>query len=105
MKTPLAVCLAALTLSACNKPAGAPAAKAPVATGSGGVSAAAAVAAPMRRAGLWEQTMMRDGGQAMGPMAGPVKLCLDATTDAQMHVFGRQFGRGMCQQQAVTRGP
>jgi hypothetical protein len=92
----------AAALAACSKPASTPAAK-PASTGVS--NEGPAVAPPMRKAGLWEQTMTRDGGQSMGPMGAGMKLCLDAATDAQMHVFGRQFGRGMCQQQSVSRGP
>ena len=95
------IVLAALSLAACNKQA-APAAKAPAApAASSGVTAS--VEAPTRKAGLWEQTMMRDGKPAMGPMGGKVSLCLDAEIGAKMHVFGRQMGRGMCQQQSLTR--
>ncbi len=90
---------ATLAMTACNKPASNPK---PV-VGPAAVSGAG-VTAPIRRAGLWEQAMLRDGKPAMGPMGGKLSLCLDADTGAKMGVFGRQMGRGMCQQQSVTRG-
>jgi hypothetical protein len=100
MMAPMTVALAALALAGCNKPA-TPGAK----PSAGAPSAASAtVTLPDRKAGLWEQTMSRDGKPAMGPMGGKMSVCLDAATSQKMSVFGRQFGRGMCEQPSVSRG-
>ena len=48
---------------------------------------------PTRRAGLWVQTMTRDGKP--GRM-GAMRVCLDAATDARMALIGRVAGKGAC---------
>jgi hypothetical protein len=60
-----------------------------------------ASAPPSRRAGLWEQSLMRDGKPGR---LGGLKICLDAATDRKISVFGRHFGQGACQRQ-VTHTP
>jgi hypothetical protein len=97
-----AVCLAAVCLCACHK---APtAAQGAVATGhKPAVSAPSAGPSgfPARKAGLWEQTMSRDG---KANMAGKMRQCIDATTDAKMASFGRQMGKSACTRQEGSRG-
>jgi hypothetical protein len=95
-----AAAAAALALGACNKPADKPAA---ASTATPSASAAAAVSLPTRKPGLWQQTMSRDGQPAMGRMNG-MKFCLDAATDAEVGVFGRNMAKDMCQQQSINRG-
>jgi hypothetical protein len=82
-------------VAACSKPAEKP--KAPP-------TVAAVVELPARKAGLWEQTMSRDGKPAMGPMGGKISLCLDAASAKSMTVFGREMNNEMCKQQTLTRG-
>ena len=65
-------------LAGCGRPAGAPAAAVP----------------PARKAGLWEQSLTRDGKPGR---LGALKICLDATTDSKIGVFGRHFAKGDCQ--------
>jgi hypothetical protein len=92
--------VAVLALGACNKSANK---SADASAAKPGASANAAVSLPARKPGLWEQTMSRDGQPAMGRMNG-MRLCLDAASDAQMSVFGREMSKDMCQQQAINRG-
>lgn len=92
--------LALVPLAGCNKPA-APA-KPPAAAAS--ASNATVLDLPARKAGLWEQTMIRDGAPAMGPIGGKATLCLDAAAAAKISVLGREMGRDMCQQRSLTRG-
>ena len=54
---------------------------------------------PSRKAGLWEQTVTRDGKPGR---LGVLKLCLDASSDAKIGVFGRHFAKGACER-SVTR--
>ncbi len=56
---------------------------------------------PARRAGLWEQTLLRDG-RPLGP-AGQTRYCLDAASDAPFGMLGRQAGGGACQPPTVNR--
>ena len=61
----------------------------------------APAAAPARKAGLWEQTLTRDGKAGR---LGVLTLCFDAATDRKLSVFGRHFGSGDCQR-SVTSDP
>jgi len=61
----------------------------------------APAAPPARRAGLWEQTLTRDGKAGR---LGVLTLCFDAATDRKLSVFGRHFGAGDCQR-SVTSDP
>ena len=93
---------AALTLAACQKSPGAGSdqtAAAPAETLASG--------APHRRAGLWEQTITRDGKTlAMGAM----KICVDDAMEAKAAMFKStgpmgQSAEGMnCTHDAPTRG-
>jgi hypothetical protein len=100
---PVAV-LAGLALCACQKTQNS--ATPPVAAQGPSVAATPAPATvaslPTRKAGLWVETMTRDG--KTGPMGGSIKMCLDAATDAKMTAFGRQMGNNACGQRSVTRG-
>lgn len=58
-----------------------------------------AVAGPMRRAGLWTITHMRDGK----PSGGAIRLCIDAATDARMGVLTGGVARGVCTDQKSQR--
>jgi hypothetical protein len=59
----------------------------------------AATAAPVRKAGLWEQVLTRDGKPGR---LGVLTLCVDPATDHKLGVFGRHFGKGDCDRE-VTR--
>ena len=74
---------ALVVLAACGKPADAP----------------DAANAPMRKAGLWELKLTRDGKSGK---LGWLKVCLDAATDSRLGVFGRHFAKGDCQR-SITR--
>lgn len=49
---------------------------------------------PIRKPGLWEQVLTRDGKP--GKLGG-LKICLDAASDLKLGVFGRHFAKGECQ--------
>ena len=107
MRTVLVLTAAALALAACNKPAGTDGAPvAPAAAASGG-QAASAMAMPVRKPGLWETTMMRDGKPGGPRMAGTgvMKMCVDAASDVKMAAFGGRMGRGMCSEQHASKNP
>ena len=72
------------------------------ALGACGKSAAPAAAGnhmPPRKAGLWIQTMIRDGHAGRW---GEVRMCVDAQTDSELSMVGRALGRGPCER-TVTR--
>ncbi len=101
MKTVLILATAALsavTLAGCGKGGGAkPAASAtPVADAIGGAGG------PMRKAGLWAISRVRDGKPAEGPASG-MKTCIDAKSDAQMGMMGGTMTRAMCPEQSLNR--
>ena len=98
MRTIMWMTACALALTACGKAgetrsagAGPPTAATPTAV----------TTLPARKAGLWEQTMTRDGKAGM---MGKVRMCLDAATDAKMSLFGHSVGRSLCKEQSVSRG-
>ena len=64
-------------------------------------SKASRVAAGVRREGLWRQTVMRDGRSA--PF-GPIKVCIDAATDAKITTIGHAVGGSQCTR-ASSRQP
>jgi len=55
---------------------------------------------PARRAGLWIQTMTRDGAPGR---QGAMRMCIDASTDSTISFWGQRLGRGACRR-TVTRG-
>jgi hypothetical protein len=55
----------------------------------------------IRRAGLWRQTVVRDG-RAM-PL-GPIRICVDDVTDAKMTMIGQAIAGARCTR-AVTKEP
>lgn len=59
------------------------------------------VAAPMRKAGLWTLTRLRDGK----PVGGAIKLCIDAGTDARMSALGGGVAKNLCADQKSQRNP
>jgi hypothetical protein len=73
------------SLTGCAKPASEP----------------AGAAMPVRKAGLWDLKMTRDGKAGK---LGALRICLDAATDERLGVFGRHFGTGACQR-AITQEP
>jgi hypothetical protein len=75
-------CAGLAILAACGRPSGEQAA-----------------APPARKAGLWEQSLTRDGQPGR---LGVLRVCLDAATDSKFAVFGRHFAKGACQR-SVTR--
>jgi len=90
-----------LALIACGKQSGGhPATAAPAA--STGQSPFASSQPPARKAGLWEQTMTRDG-VAPGLM-GKVRMCVDAASQTTLSLFGGRMGKGSCPQRSVSRG-
>ena len=90
---------AVLALAACNKDSGKPAAGAPAAQ----PDPLAGIAAPTRKPGLWQISMMRDGKPAGGMMGAGLKTCLDAKSASSAAVFGRQLMRGRCTDMHSTR--
>ncbi|MGI8839791.1 MAG: DUF3617 domain-containing protein [Caulobacteraceae bacterium] len=63
----------------------------------------AAVQPPARKAGLWEQSMTRDG--AALAIVGRVRVCVDAASEARLSLFGGRMGRSACPRRAVVRRP
>ena len=59
----------------------------------------AAASPPVRKAGLWEQVITRDGKPGR---FGVLKVCLDADADHKLGVFGRHFAKSDCQK-SVTK--
>src|SRR5437763_1204311 len=59
-------------------------------------AAPTAASTPVRKAGLWVQTMTRDGRTS--PM-GRMRICIDPATDARLSVFGEKAGKAMCRRQ------
>ena len=96
--TLLAISAAALALAACGKT---DQAKTPSASGAVAPASAGPASLPARKAGLWIQTMSRDG--AAGRM-GQMRICIDSATDAKMSMFGQKMGKSLCQGQSVSRG-
>lgn len=60
-----------------------------------------ATAPPARKAGLWQQSLIRDGQPGR---LGGLKICVDAATDHKLSVFGRRFNQSNCRR-SVTRDP
>ena len=58
-----------------------------------------AASAPMRKAGLWTISRIRDGK----PAGGMMKLCVDAGTDAQMSALGGGVAKNLCADQKSQR--
>jgi hypothetical protein len=101
MRNMLIASVAVLAPAACGKSESPAGASSTASASASGGDAMASVSPPARRPGLWEQTMVRDGKAA--PM-GPIRLCLDPSTDAKVSVFGRLAARSLCQRQAMSRG-
>jgi hypothetical protein len=108
MRTVLLTASAALALAACQKSPGAAATGAAAPAGGTTVSADGV---PHRRAGLWQQTISREGQQGGGVMSamGGMKLCVDAASEAKSAVLGRVNDAGRlagkhCSAPVVGRG-
>lgn len=102
MRTMLLSTSAILALTACQK---SPGASAPSASPSSSAGASMS-GAPQRRAGLWQQTFIRDGSPL--PM-GSMKVCVDAASAAKASVFNqdmatKQMDKMHCSQRAASRG-
>ena len=68
------------------------------------MQAAAQPAMPSRKPGLWKQTIASShAGKAQPPVVATI--CLDASVDKAMSVFGQQAGQQMCSSNTVTRTP
>ena len=86
MRAMLVVGLSTLTLAGCD----------------GGERPARSVATlPAPKAGLWRESLTRDG-HAMG-LIGEMRACLDADARARLTTLGGRAGKGLCQDRAVTR--
>lgn len=95
MRRALILAMAAVALTGCGDKSGK--------TGKTGAGAAGgageAADAPMRKAGLWTLTRLRDGK----PAGGAMKLCIDAATDAQMSALGGGVASNLCADQKSQR--
>ncbi len=68
------------------------------------VQAAAQPAMPSRKAGLWKQTIASSkAGKAQPPMVSTI--CMDASVDKAMSVFGQNAGQSSCSGNTVSRTP
>lgn len=95
MRRALILAMAATAMAGCSgkggKTAGAP--------GAGQAAGDGAVAGPMRKAGLWSITRVRDGK----PSGGATKVCIDAATDAKVGALGGGLGKSLCTDQTSQR--
>jgi hypothetical protein len=62
---------------------------------------AAAAALPSPKAGLWRESLLRDGRE-LG-LIGEMRACLDADARGRLTAMGGQAGKSMCRSLAVTR--
>jgi len=60
-----------------------------------------AAALPTPRAGLWRESLLRDGHE-LG-LIGELRACLDADARARLSTLGDEAGKSMCHDDAVTR--
>ena len=60
-----------------------------------------AAALPTPKAGLWRESILRDGRE-LG-LIGDMRACLDADARARLSALGGRAGKTMCRDQAVTR--
>jgi hypothetical protein len=60
-----------------------------------------AAALPTPRAGLWGESLLRDGRGA--GLLGEMRACLDSDARARLSTLGGQAGKSVCQSVAVTR--
>lgn len=68
------------------------------------VQALAQSAMPARKPGLWKQTIAStQGGKAQPPVTSTI--CLDASVDKAMSLFGQNMGQGACSSNKVDRTP
>ena len=100
MRTMVLIAASALVLTACNKAGGAK--STPPALASGPVAPTAEGQPPVRKAGLWEQTMTHDG-VSLG-IVGRVRLCVDTASEAELSLFGGKMGKSACARRSVIRG-
>lgn len=91
-KAGLVAAIAIVAVGACSKDSGEKAA-----TG----AKVAAVEVPKRKPGLWKQTMLIEGLDAIQT----TKLCLDAATDAKLAWWGQQGFKQSCSKSEVKREP
>lgn len=90
-------------LAGCNKkpaePAApaAPSAESPAAQAPASTTAAAPLAAPRRKPGLWQQTI------SMAKMKQSTELCVDDALEAKMGWWGQQASKDMCTHTDFTR--
>lgn len=91
-------CLMATALAACQRPATQNQPRAAVAAPSAATASTAALGAA-RAPGLWEQRVS-DGGAVQ-----VTRICLDAATDRQMALAGRQLNETQCRSHSVSQGP
>jgi len=88
--------LALISLAACGKP-GASNGSAPAASASATAPGGPA-AMPQRKPGLWEQAIGMDGP----PSGPPLKLCVDAASEAQMSAFAQHIPGATCSPPQMT---
>lgn len=55
---------------------------------------------PPRKPGLWQVEMTIEGGQVRQQA---MKMCIDTTTDAEMHRLGMNASQGMCNKPDISR--
>jgi hypothetical protein len=91
---PIAGLVLLAALAACQRPPARNAEQAKTAT-----PPAAAAHNAERRPGLWEQRVSDGQGVQVS------RVCLDASTDRQLSLFGRQMSESQCQEHTVARQP
>ncbi len=98
MRTLVLIATSALILAGCGKAGGGGKPAAAV-----GAEPAASGQPPARKAGLWEQTMTRDGAP-LG-IVGRVRVCVDRASEAKFSLFSGKMSRSACPRRAVVRAP
>ncbi|MBQ1541328.1 MAG: DUF3617 family protein [Caulobacteraceae bacterium] len=98
--------IAALAVAGCNKKEDAQKPAEPQAAGAASpaatapASASASITQPMRKPGLWTQTItISDGG-----LTQTSKLCLDEDSSAKLSMFGQQMSKDACEKNDLARG-
>ncbi|HEX7761391.1 MAG TPA: DUF3617 family protein [Caulobacteraceae bacterium] len=96
-----AIVLTAAALGGCGKGG----AGKPGSSTAGPAAGGEGASGPMRKAGLWEISRLRDGKAPEGPASGPIKICIDSKSDANMGFLGNRMAQSLCAQQSSSHNP
>ena len=57
---------------------------------------------PARRAGLWQETITRNGGAVLMPQLANLKVCVDSTTEARSPIFNMSRAADLAKKRNCT---